>query len=192
MEGYKAGIDTYRASLRAAVRGLWKGILTPKQFREAMTSTINRRLTQAWAEGAKECGIKPADYTEEEKVALRVALENELEFITEFSEAITGAEKLEPLFRRADMWVNRYRDFKNRAKVLACSDKKLQWVIGPTEQHCKDCSGYNGKVYRGSVWAKKDIRPQHPNLSCHGFRCLCQLTPTDKALTRGGPPGMTG
>lgn len=192
-----AGIDEYRSGLRSAVRGFWNGALTASQFESEVRSAINRRLTQAFEEGAKECGLAPDEFTETEFLAMGRGIQEELSYLDGFTEAIEEQSKangglLEPLLSRVELWTNRYRDFQNRAKTMACSDKKLVWQIGPTESHCRDCSGYNGRVYRGSVWEKNGIRPQSPGLACKGIRCKCQLIPTDARLTSGKPPRMSG
>ncbi|MGH7274634.1 MAG: hypothetical protein ACREIQ_09285 [Nitrospiria bacterium] len=195
--GQKAGIGSYRQTLRSIVRGYWSGVLSAEQFEDAMRSAINRRLQQAFEEGARECGVRADELTQAEFTALGQAIRQELTYVAGFGEAISqnnkaNKGKLEPLLARVDLWVNRYRDLGNRGRQLACSDSKLLWVIGPAEQHCRDCSGFNGRVYRGSVWSKKNVRPQHPKLACHGFNCLCSLSPTDLPVTRGSPPAMTG
>lgn len=192
-----AASDTYRSQIRSAVRGLWSGALSLAQFREAMQSAIRRGLTRAWREGAAKCGVAANELSADELDALAKAVEDEYGYIGNFAGAVReqdklGGGKLQPLFDRAELWANRYPDIVNRAQVMACGDKKLEWILGPTEEHCADCSKYNGRVYRASTWAKADIRPQHSGLACHGFQCLCRFEPTDKKLTRGKPPGMTG
>lgn len=188
---------TFRSSIRQAVRGLWNGALSQKQFEDALASAIKRNLTNAWNEGALECGISAEELTEDERRARDAFLEEQAGYAANFGEAIRTNDKiaggkLDPLYVRAEMWVNRYKDARNRAKVMACADEKLEWVLGPTEEHCSDCSRYDGKVYRASTWAKYDIRPQSPRLACHGFRCQCRLDKSDKKLTKGKPPRMTG
>lgn len=183
-------VSTYQANLRTAVRGFYNGTLSQGQFTDAMESSIRRGLTRAWIEGAKVCGVKQDELSEEETDALADAIKSEFEYIGNFAAGIEESEKLAALYSRLSMWVNRYTDIQNRAKIMACADKKLQWAIGPTERHCRDCSKYDTRVYRGSAWG--DIRPQSPSLACHGYRCKCKLNPTDKGLTRGKPSGMTG
>jgi len=184
-----------RSGVRSAVRGMWSGALSASQFSEAMKSVLSRQLQVAWLEGALDCGIQ-ADELSEDEVKTRDAFISEQNgYVSDFGSAIREQDKasggkLQSLFGRAEMWVNRYGDAKERAKQLACADQKLVWVIGPTERHCRDCSKYDGKVYRGSTWG--DIRPRHPDLACHGYRCKCRRDPTTKRASRGKPLGMTG
>ena len=185
-----------RSGVRSAVRGLWSGVLSKGDFTSAMKSVLGRQLMLAWIEGAAECGTKADELSEEESKARDIFIKEQDGFISEFGDAIRERDKisggkLQPLFGRAEMWINRYADARNQAKILACGDSKLLWTVGPTE-HCRDCLNYNGRVHKASVWAKYEIRPQSPRLACHGFRCQCQLSKTDKRLTKGVPPRMTG
>ncbi len=185
-----------RSGIRSAVRGLWSGVLSKSDFTSAMKSVINRQLQIAWLEGARECGIAADELSEDEVKARDTFIAEQDGFISEFGDAIKNSNKksgtkLQSLFGHAELWVNRYADARNQAKTLACGDSKLLWTVGPTE-HCRDCLNYNGRVYKASMWARHEIRPQSSRLACHGFRCRCSLQKTDKRLTKGVPPRMTG
>lgn len=180
------------------MRGFWTGVIVDDtQFFNAMRSVVERRLREAWAEGAADCGISMEEIKPEEQVALANAIQREIGFVQSFAADIdanskANGGKLGPLLTRLKMWVNRYKDIQNRAKQLACADRKLQWLRGPTSDACRDCLRYDGRVYRASTWARHDIRPQNPLLACHGVNCLCDLRPTDEPANRGRPPRMTG
>jgi len=183
----------FRASVRSSVRGLWSGALSHSQFNSALSSAIKRNLTNAWLEGAKVCGVLADELSEDETSALVEFIAEQIGYISGFASAIREGDKvskgkLQPLFERAEMWVNRYNDTRERAKSLACGNKKLIWQVGLTE-HCRDCSGYNGKVYRANIWG--EIRPQSSCLACGGFRCQCKREVTDKRATRGKPVPMS-
>jgi len=185
-----------RSGIRSAVRGLWSGALSKGDFTSAMKSVINRQLQAAWADGARECGVQADELSEDEIKARDSFISEHDGFISEFGDAIREQDKisggkLQPLFGRAELWTSRYADARNQAKMLACESDKLLWTVGSTE-HCRDCLNYNGRVYRASMWAKYEIHPKSSRLACHGFRCQCQFSKTDKRLTRGVPPRMTG
>jgi len=188
-------IKAYRSALRSIVRGYWSGAIDAGQFDGEMTNAINRRLAEAFEEGAKECGIKPDEFTEEEWLALGKAVQSELTFVSGLGEAIeqnskANKGKLGPLLQRVELWVNRYNDVKNQAKTLICGNLKYRWQLGPTE-HCVDCAKLSGRVYRGSIWQKYGILPQSHELACGGWRCQCSLVPTDEPVTRGRPPKLS-
>jgi len=192
-----SGLDIYRKSLRDNVRGLWGGVIDYDQFWEAMTATIQRRLPQAWYEGARDCGVQPADLSPEERMALQQALVNEMSFVTKFADDIMAGSKakggnLQPLLARVERWAARYSDLQSRARVMACGDQKLQWVMGPTKIHCPSCLKLSNKVKRASYWRRVNVHPQsppNPNLECNGFG-LCQLLPTDERCSPGPLPRL--
>lgn len=188
-------IASFRRGVRSAVRGLWSGALSRSQFNSSLSTVIKGELTTAWSEGAAECQVQADELTEDEIKARDAFIKEQQSYVSGFGGDIREVDKLskgklQPLFERAEMWVNRWNDAKNQGKLLACGNKKMTWLIGPTESHCRDCSKYNGKTYRASAWG--DIRPQSPNLACHGYRCLCSFQVTDKRASRGKPEAMTG
>lgn len=185
-----------------------------------LTANLRAYWERAWQDGIKEFGLTMRDMTANELMALQAAIaadtaaipgfvsflnqhraSSEISAYDERGRPIPAAEyrkrafKLD-LFKRVDarqqLWWNAYHRVQNQARQLAAGDRPMMWVLGPTEQHCPDCSGYDGRVYRASTWARYDIRPQHPGLSCHGFNCQCRLVVTDQPPMRGRPPAMTG
>ncbi|HXV43327.1 MAG TPA: hypothetical protein VEC96_09705, partial [Anaerolineae bacterium] len=195
-EAKEKSLSSFRSSIRANVRGLWNGSLGLAGFRDGMTSAIERGFNQAWAEGAKACGLKPDEYSDEEKDRLRTMIEGQQPYIIGFGLDIQAEDKagkfpVGPHFDRAEMWVNGYNEVVNQARAMACKDLKLKWVYGDT-QHCSDCSNLNGRVYRASTWHKSGLLPQSRSLACSGYRCKCSLQPTDEALTKGRPPKLAG
>ncbi len=184
----------FRKSLREAVRGLFTGVLDVGEFDNAMEKTISRNLKQAWKEGALECGIGEDEYSYEEQKALGDFLVKQYEFIPDFTVAIIDNKKsdspdLDKLFRRTDLWVNRYLEVQNQAKIMACKDQKLVWRINARgkgcKEHCSSCMRLNGKVKRASYWNKIGIRPQSNSLECGGWRCCCALEVTSEPLSKG-------
>lgn len=181
----------YQRQIRAAVRGLYKGVISMGDFRSAMKSTITRGMTQAWTEGAKVCGIKFDELSEEEVKALDQITLDQFEYIEGFRDFVKDkAEdkqgRLNDAFTRAELWINRYGEARNKAKAMACADKKLMWKINVRcSEHCGSCLNLNGKVKRGSYWSKT-ILPRSRQLKCGGWRCCCELVQTDAAITRGG------
>lgn len=193
-----AGSTNYRNGIRSAVRGLWGGALDYYQFYEAMEAAIRSGLTTAWHEGAKACGILPVDLSPTERVALAQAIANEYNYITDFATTIEAGSKanggkMGSLMVRAEVWINRYLDVVNRAKIAACADQKLEWVLNyirVSKKHCGSCLKLARRVKRASVWEKYDIRPQSPRLECGGWRCACGLVVMDKPCTPGPLPNL--
>jgi hypothetical protein len=195
-----SGGDNYRKGLRNSVYGLWAGVLDKSDFQNAMSSTIERWLTVAWNEGAAECGISPEELTVEEHRALLNAIDSELGHLSGYADYIiqnskANGGKRDTVFKRLEGWVRRYQDLTNRAKTMACKDKKLEWSLGATEDHCRICNKLHGKVKRASYWEAAGLHPQDPpndRLDCGGWNCLCELRLTDKPISKGPLPGARG
>lgn len=186
----------YQLNLRAAVSGLWAGHLDLDAAFSGVFRAIDRGLPQAWAEGAAECGIKPDEYTPDERTALAQAIANEknhvfglLDWVEQNSKENGG--KRGTAYSRLDIWINRYRDVVNKAKTSACADMKMRWTLGPTE-HCTTCVKLSGKIKRGSYW-NSHVLPQNPPnglLECGGWNCQCTLQPTDAKASPGPLPRL--
>lgn len=189
-------IVRYEKALRDAIRGFWNGSFDEAQFHEAVRGAANRWLQNAWESGAETCGILPDELTNEEQVLLsqRILGEiNRIPTLTEYLFSRTKAKggKLNDVLFKASLWSKRYLDLKNEAVVSACSNEKLVWALGATEEHCKTCNRLNGKVKRGSVWASNEIFPQRPpnvKLECGGYNCKCELKPTTERASPGKLP----
>jgi len=81
------------------------------------------------------------------------------------------------------MWVNRYTDVKNQAKIYFGGKTRLMWVEGDTKEKCPTCLALNGIVAFAQEWEMSGVRPQSPPneiLNCGGWNCSCTLQVTDK------------
>lgn len=195
-----SGEESYRNSLRSAVRGLWNGSFDYDMFVDAMIAAIRMFLPRAWYEGAESVGVKPADMSPEEKVALEQAVQAETNYIDGFAQSVEQNRetkgKLAPLFNRIELWMKRYNDLRNRAKIMAGGDQKLRWDLHPEKEHCRSCLKLSGQVRRASYWKRVDVRPQHPTklecmISAKGVSvCGCEFQPTDEPCSRGPLPNL--
>ncbi|MHC4620467.1 MAG: hypothetical protein ACYTEQ_22195 [Planctomycetota bacterium] len=193
----KAGIDSYRLGLRAAVRGLWRGVTDEGQFSQSFGGIIRRRLTQAWNEGAAVCGVLPAERTPEEGQELISLIAQQQSFIPGFSADIVEGSKargglLRVQLARVERWINRYPEMVQRGKAAACGNRKLRWTLGDAE-HCSTCLRLNGKVRRAQFWQESGILPRVPGanyLECRGYNCACSLLPTNERASPGRLPRL--
>ena len=181
--------ETFARDIRAAVRGLWSGVLDYYDFFDTMASAVRYGITNAWNDGAAECDILPNELSPEEQMARQSMITGQMGYINGFASAIEQNSKanggaLQPLLNRGALWSNRYNDAKNQAMVMACADKKLKWILGPTCEHCPDCVRLANKVKRNSQWT---IRPQSPRLACKGFG-KCYFEVTDEPMSKGPLP----
>lgn len=190
-------IGDYRAGIRSAVYGFWRGAGDYNWFLDAMIVVIDRQIPLAYYEGAAECGIAPDEITFEERMNIQRAILEQRMFIGGFADHIEQNTKAlggkrGPLYSRIDMWVARYNEVRERAKSKACADMKAEWIYGDTVAHCRDCSNVVGRVYRISIWDKYGWIPGSKDLACGGWRCDCRREPTDAPVTKGRPPSVKG
>ena len=168
-------IEEYRAGIRSAVRGFWSGVGDYYWFVDAMFVVIERQIPKAYYEGAAECGITPGEITFAERLDIQRAILEQKMYVGKFADHIEQRTKalggkLEPLFNRVEVWVQRYNEVRERAKGKACADVKAIWEYGDTVEHCRDCSNVVGRVYRMSIWDKYGWIPGSKELACGGWR----------------------
>lgn len=193
----RTGKRDYRLGIRAAVRGLWAGVLDLFEFVDSMLPTIRRGLTRAADDGLLSVGIQPEDRTEQEQNVLDDRIDSEFEHVLPFGRDIQAGSKangglMRPLMQRAEMWILRYTDVENEARTLAANDPKLVWQWDPVKEHCTTCARLNGQVRRASFWRTRVLPQSPPNekLVCGGWKCGCGLKPTEKPISRGRLPRL--
>lgn len=187
------GAAEYGRQLRAVARALWLGALSVEQFYSSMLSVIDAGLTRAMREGLAECGFEPDEAGEAETRLLFAEISQNLDSAWDLGEYIASNAKAEggkwgAVTSRLEMWQNRYPKLRVEIAAQACADRKMEWALGATEEHCASCFNFAGRVYRYSVWAKNGALPQSQKLCCKGYRCDCRLSETDKRITPGRFP----
>ena len=195
LSGIDYGEQDFARGIRANVRSLWEGYMSIFDFVDTMIFTIRRGFTRAWYEAIREFGYKPEDMTVDEMRQLTGEINSQIPYIMPFANAIfennrASGGKINPLLSRAEMWSNNYQRIKGIARLTIADNPKLQWVIGPTEMHCSDCSRLNERVYRAQTWQKYGLFPRSRDLECNGVKCLCEFLPTDLPCTPGRPPSL--
>jgi len=189
---------SYGRDIRGIIRALWNGSIDENDAFRLMYDTVRIGLTRAFHEGAAECDILPVELSGEEKMTLSMAISNEQGRILGLLDEVMAGSKENggpwaSFASRADMWVLRYKDLQNKAKLMTCKDKKLKWILGRTEKHCRSCLKLTDKVKRASYWEERRIRPQNPPnslLECGGWKCDCSLVPTDAPMSKGPLPRL--
>ncbi len=186
-------IDTYRASIRASIRGLWSNRLTEADFFNAMSSAINRGFTQAWLIGARDCAKNINDLTLQEHTKLALFISEQLAYVPKLGKEIAAADKaqgglLGKVISRADLWTNKWDQVRATAEAFCKADEPREFVLGPTKEKCRSCIGLSGRVYRLSTWQANNAIPPTHRTQCRGYRCQCRLMPTTKPITKGKFP----
>lgn len=188
--------SSFNRGLSAAAYGLWSGKMDMTDFLDAIFSLVEIEYTLAWHEGMRAAGLKPSDMSEDEATALSnhiVQAEGHAFdfglFIQDHSKA--AGHQFNEIDGRRGGWLTGYNTVYNEALTFAANDPNLEWVLGPTEQHCDSCSKLNGKIKRASVWDASMIQPSNPPnpyLICGGWRCACYFEVTQSAQSRGPLP----
>lgn len=184
---------SYGRDIRGIVRALWNGSIDDAQAYDLLYSTITIGLRRAAEEGTKACGIKPSEWSIEEKVALEQAVVNERGFIYSLIDDVRAGSqanggKFSAFETRISLWASRYDSVKMTLGAMACGDKKMMWRLGPTKEHCRSCLALAGKVKRYSTWRDTVLPQNFPNemLICKGAGG-CELVPADDFHLSPGP-----
>jgi hypothetical protein len=193
----KGGYNDYARSVRSLVYGLWSEDIDRFSFIDSMVGTIDRSIRRAWFAGAAQCGIQPSELTVAEMDAMRELINSQFGYLVSFADDIEAGKRgyglLSTQYARADLWINRYNQATTQARMMACGDKKMIWLLGVREKHCRTCNALNGKVKRNSTWQAAGVLPQNapnPLLECEGWNCGCSLTPTNEPLSKGRLPSL--
>jgi len=194
-------LEYYRRTAERLARQLYNGAITQDAFENSLLDVMDAQLTRAWNEGMRANGLDPqTDFTPKMQADLERFKLAEVDHIPDFSAAIVDAAErdatneapgaaLPGLYARADLWAARYPDIVNTAILLTAEPAdRLEWVLGATEEHCETCNALNGIVASAEEWDASGFQPQSPpnsSIECGGWRCLCQLIPTEKRRTKG-------
>lgn len=184
---YAKTYDYFLQVVANLIQSVYEGALGG-EFVNIMRNLVLGQISQAYEQAWRDDGNDtiPPEYLRD---ASQAAVLAQYEFIEPFYRNIVDARvdqtPIEPLLTRAPLWANRYTEAYNTARALIAEKTggKLQWKLGRTEKHCVTCFGLNGLVAYAYEWSELDVKPQNapnPILECEGWRCDCELTPTDR------------
>lgn len=185
--------DHYLRQIKSNVTKLFNDDISKDSFVDTMADIIPQQLTKAWYEGMRANGLDPEyDMLDEWQLILDERILSEFDFVDRFSDDIVAARKsstLEAMLSRAELWANRYTDLVNEAKLITAEGTtKYKWILGATEDHCRQCLALNGIVAFAREWEQSRFRTQNPPnemLDCGGWRCTCGLEETTDRRTWG-------
>lgn len=71
--------------------------------------------------------------------------------------------------------------FYNEAVLRGSKNMMVEWVLGGTEKHCKDCAKLAGQKHRISWYIERDYIPRKNGaaMECGGYNCDCSLIDKD-------------
>jgi hypothetical protein len=179
------------------VRNVYNGFMGG-DFVDILGELIRGQMRDAYTRAYAEAGFSDAlpDWLQSDLEAMQTeqaSFDFIYQYYTDIIDARTDGTPLQPLLDRASLWANRYNEATARANmtIQAKLGGRLVWRLGETEEHCPFCKRYNGIVAFASEWELAGVRPQNaPNPAltgeidgekgCEGWRCDCELSPTDK------------
>ena len=174
------------------VRSVHAGLLGG-EFVDIMATLMQGQITQAFEQAWIDDGNPlPITGSMAAKASELVTKYKSFDFIYQYYKDIVDSRvdgtPIAPLLERAKMWAARYNEAYNEAKAMIALEMggKLKWVYGDAD-HCETCENLNGIVAYAKVWSDLDVHPQGaPNnhLQCGGWRCQCQLIPTNERQSR--------
>ena len=78
--------------------------------------------------------------------------------------------------RKPILWFNKsIAPLFEAGKASADKNGMYEWVLGNTEEHCRDCVKLDGQRHRMKTYYAKGIIPQSDVLECGGWHCDCRL-----------------
>ena len=183
----------------------YQGRIDAFGFIDKMAAEINNQFTRGWREGARQVGVDPDEMTDEDKQTLADMIKGETDLLggvagdIENFQAPDGKDPDEA-FRtkfkqRAVLWAQGYDDALSSAQLYFGGKQRLEWKLGPTEEHCHTgdngrsgigCVNLNGMVLYAAEWYAANIKPQSSDTNCGGWQCRCKITPTTKRRTSRG------
>lgn len=155
------------------------GTLRKARFVSILRNLIARFGASAYSDGLIDGGILDATVDEEDLSRIQRLSASQNEYVRGLADvlfkrddALTDLQAL----NKPEMWFNKsIYPFYMAGLQQAANNALMEWVIGPTEEHCPDCTRLNGQRHRLRHWLKRDLRPRADTLACQGFHCACQL-----------------
>jgi phage portal protein BeeE/2'-5' RNA ligase len=142
--------------------------------------------SRAYRQGLEDAGVdEPPDDDEQKEIDRLLA--DSSEYVSNFTnELINGAGLSDGQANgRAAMWFNGSVTPLYSAGLLAGNkNQMMEFVLGPTEEHCQDCPRLNKQRHRFKDVVKRnlDVPKVGQATECEGWQCECKWIPvTGKA-----------
>lgn len=134
---------------------------------------------RAYRQGLVDGGVFD-DPSDDEQAEINSLIAEQSKYVSNLTQVLIKEDGITDAQARdkAAMWFNKSIQVFYAAGLLSANKNGLyEWVIGPTEESCRDCIRLNGQKHRLRHW-KARYMPQDDKLSCRGFNCKCRLVPT--------------
>jgi hypothetical protein len=186
------GVLSYRRGLRQLARRFYDERLDRAGFLLEANKLIGFEFNSAFERGLERAGLSKSAMTEEEVSLVNKYADDETIYIGDVADDISELKSknasLDTVRTRLERYVNRLDYVEDLGFAMGAKNKSLMWLYNPLKEHCSTCLKLNGRVYRGSQWAKSGFIPRSPKLKCFGIYCGCRLVATNEPVTRGRMP----
>lgn len=171
------------------------GNLKKDRFKRLLRAVIAKACRRAYVDGLTDGGVKNAELDEDEEDWLAAHISDQNEYVSGLADAIYLDNRVTPdeAVGKPEMWWNKSVSPAYQAGLLSAGQNMaMMWVQGQREEPCPDCTAMNGQVRRLKEFHKRGIIPKADKLNCKGFKCGCELLPTDAPIMRTRWPKIIG
>lgn len=172
----------FELALRDIIEAAMLGSLERRRFGILVRGLLNRWGAAAYRDGLREGGVADAELDEMDQTRFTSLLAEQSQYVSGLGEQVykQGISSAEAI-GKPEMWFNKsIMPFYNAGLLSAERNANYEWILGRTEEHCRDCLRLNGQVHRLWAWHRREILPQSDKLACNGFNCDCRLQRSDK------------
>jgi hypothetical protein len=149
-----------------------------------LLATYGRR---AYLQGLQDGGVDTNVFSIRDQRRYEGWVKDQSEYVSGLTARLVGdGETSRQLYNTVGKWVNKsLYDAYLLGLEMADGDGIYEWFLGPTEQHCTDCSRLNGQRHRLDAWIRTGWKPGGDRLECKGYNCECRLRRSTRG-ERGG------
>jgi hypothetical protein len=181
-----AGYDGIRTVMHAAIESAIYTFLSGTGYAATYRDRMAAAVSQAYVETADAAyidggGDLPMD--EDTAAWAREKLAAQLGFIDDLFEQLKEIRK-EGDFdadltaaAKADSYASALDGFYNEGSLRGSKNQVVEWILGSTEKHCKDCAKLDGQRHKISWFLDRDYIPRKNGaaMECGGWNCDCRI-----------------
>jgi len=168
--------DAFADVMQAAL----SGGMTKRQWSAKVRNLIKVYGNRAFRDGLAEGGIDD-EPSEEELDTIARLLSEQSSYVSSLANTLFADEDtVSPALaeqKPALWWNGSIVKFYNEGRLAADANGLYEWVLGATEEHCRDCSQLDGKRRRYKTWYRQNLiaGSTGQDTDCGGWRCECKL-----------------
>lgn len=154
--------------------------LNKDRFVTLLRAETRRYIGLAYMDGLIDGGVLDASMDDEDKAKVKALQQAQNTYIRNLANSVyettisdAQAAQKPVLWFQASIYPA-YLEGLASAK----RNQMMEWVLGPAEEHCKDCPKLNGQRHRLKDWMRKGLYPKSGVTECN-LGCKCSLIPAE-------------